>query len=99
MFVMESIDDLWNHIAYVLLYAPDRFPYRDFLASTEQMTLDRAFEQLNAGVSIVYPEEQFGDKRRELHDILDRSYLAYRNGHELEGSTLLNDFEGCIFQR
>ena len=31
MFVMETVDDLWDHIAYVLGYAPDRFPYRDFL--------------------------------------------------------------------
>ena len=99
MFVMESVDDLWNHIAYVLGYAPNRFPYRDFLAPDEQMTLDRAFEQLHAGVVIAYPEIEFEEKRRELHGILDRSFLAYRNGQEIDGGTLLNEFEGHIFKR
>lgn len=52
MFVMESVDDLWNHIAYVMAYAPDRFPYRDFLADDEQMNLDGAFMQLRQGVEV-----------------------------------------------
>lgn len=98
MFGMESIDDLWDHIAYVLGYAPDRFPYRDFLAADEQMTLDRAFQLLHAGVVIAYPEEQFKAKRHELHAILDRSFLAYRSGEEIGGGTLLNEFEARIFK-
>ena len=98
MFVMKSVDHLWNHIAYVRIYAPGQFPYEDFLAPNEQMTLDRAFEQLHAGVVIAYPEEQFEAKRNELHAILDRSFLAYLNGQEVEGGTLLNEFEGCIFK-
>ncbi|WP_342250171.1 hypothetical protein [Sphingomonas sp. OTU376] len=96
---METVDDLWNHIAYVLGYAPDKFPYRDFLPADGQMTLDRAFEQLHAGVLIAYPEDQWAEKRRELHDILDRSFLAYRNGQEIEGGHLLNDFESRIFKQ
>ena len=99
MFVMKSVDDLWNHIAYVLGYAPDHFPYEDFLAPEEQMTLDKAFEQLHAGVVIAYPEESFAGKRKELHAMLDSSFLAYRNGKEIEGGTLLNEFEGRIFKR
>jgi hypothetical protein len=99
VFLMESVGELWDHIAYVLLYAPDQFPYEDFLAPNEQMTLDRAFEQLHAGVVIAYPEDNFADKRHELHGILDRSFLAYRSAQELEGGTLLNEFENRIFQR
>jgi hypothetical protein len=52
MYVMETIDDLWEHIAYVLAYAPDKFPYRDFLPDDQQMNLERAFEQLRKGVLI-----------------------------------------------
>ena len=99
MFVMESVDDLWNHIAYVLGYAPDHFPFEDFLAPEEQMTLDKALEQLHSGVVIAYPEENFAGKRKELHALLDSSFLAYRNGEEIEGGTLLNEFEGRIFKR
>lgn len=98
MFEITSIEDLWDQIAYVLLYAPDLFPYEDFLATDEQMTLDRAFQQLHGGVVIAYPENSFDDRRHELHGILDRSFLAYRNGQEAEGATLLNDFEGRIFK-
>ena len=50
MFVVESVDDLWNHIAYVIAYAPDQFPVEDFLADNEQMNLDRAFDQLRQGM-------------------------------------------------
>ena len=99
MFVMASMNDLWNHIAYVLVYAPDSFPYRDFLAPDEQMTLDRAFQMLRAGVEIAYPEAQFADKRTELCDILDSSLSAYRKGHDVQGGTLLNAFESRIFKQ
>lgn len=99
MFVMESVDDLWNHIAYTLLYAPDQFPYRDFIAPEDQMNLDRAFEQLHAGVVIAYPEDSFADKRKALHAILDQSLLAYRERRDIDGGKLLNGFEDQIFKR
>lgn len=99
MVVIESVDDLWNLIAYVLLYAPDSFPNEDFLNPEEQMTLDKAFEQLHAGVLIAYPERSYAQRRDELQKLLDRSYVAYRNGDEMLAVTLLNDFEARIFKQ
>lgn len=99
MFTMESVDDLWNHIAYVLAYAPDRFPHEDFLSSDQQMTLDRAFEQLRQGVTLAYPEDGFSDKRSKLFALLDNSYTAYKVGDELKAGHLLNEFEDNIFKR
>lgn len=99
MFAVESIDDLWNHIAYTLGYAPDQFPHEDFLAPEDQMNLDRAFEQLHAGVVIAYPEDSFAEKRKALHAVLDQSFLAYREGRDVEGGKLLNQFEDEIFKR
>ncbi len=99
MFVMESVDDLWNHIAYVMAYAPDQFPYRDFLADDEQMTLDRAFEQLRQGVEIAYPEAEFADKRAHLNGILDQSYAQYQAGENIKAGHLLNDFQDNIFKQ
>jgi exonuclease VII small subunit len=99
MFVMESVDDLWNHIAYVLAYAPDKFPYRDFLSDEDQMTLELAFKQLREGVMIAYPEDSFASKRDELNEILDRSLEMFRNGNEIAAGHELNNFEGQIFKR
>jgi hypothetical protein len=99
MFVMETVDDLWNHIAYVLLCAPDDFPVEDFLPDDQQMNLDRAFEQLRQGVEIAYPEDSFADKRAMLNDILDQSYALYQDGGNIRAGHLLNDFQDNIFKR
>lgn len=98
MFVMESVDDLWNHIAYVMGYAPDRFPYRDFLPDDEQMNLDRAFDQLRKGVKIAYPDHSYQSKRILLNGILDRSYAAYKSNDEITAGHLLNEFQDNIFK-
>lgn len=99
MFLMETMEDLWNHIAYVLGCAPDRFPHEDFLPDNQQMNLERAFEQLRQGVAIAYPEIAFADKRAALNGILDQSYAAYKAGEEVKAGHLLNDFQDGIFKR
>jgi hypothetical protein len=98
MFLMNSINDLWEHIAYVLAYAPDRFPFRDFLSDDEQMNLDRAFDQLRQGVIIAYPEPSFESKRVALYTLLERSYLAYKKGDEIAGGRSLNEFQDNVFK-
>jgi len=98
MLVVENVNDLWNHIAYVLLCAPDQFPREDFLSEDEQMNLDRAFEQLHQGVRIAYPEPDFASKRTILSDILDRSYAAYKAGEDITAGHLLNEFQDNIFK-
>ena len=98
MFVMESVDDLWNHIAYVMAYAPDQFPHRDFVADDEQMNLERAFSQLRQGVEIAYPEAEYVDKRFLLYDILDRCHAHYKAGENVRAGHLLNEFQDNIFK-
>lgn len=98
MYVMKSIDDLWEHIAYVLGYAPDNFPVEDFLTDDQQMNLDRAFEQLRQGVEIAYPDDFFPEKRAMLNEILDRSYALYKSGDDIAAGHLLNEFEDNIFK-
>lgn len=99
MFAMKSVDDLWDHIAYVLGCAPDSFPVEDFLTDDQQMNLDRAFEQLRQGVEIAYPEASFADKKTKLYGLLDQSYAAYRAGEDVKAGHLLNDFQDNIFKR
>jgi len=97
MFQLKTVDDLWGHIAYVLAYAPN-FPHRDFLAADQQMTLERAFEQLRQGVLVAYPEESLQAKRAKLFEILDQSYAAYIKADEIKAGNLLNDFQDSIFK-
>ena len=98
MFVVRSVDDLWNHIAYVMAYAPDQFPVEDFLADDEQMNFERAFDQLRQGVEVAYPESSFALKRIDLNDILDRAYAAYLVGDDVAGGHFLNEFQDNIFK-
>lgn len=99
MYVMESVDDLSNHIAYVLAYAPDEFPVEDFLEPDQQMNLERAFDQLRQGVVIAYPEDSFAEKRGLLNNILDNCYALYKSGEDFKAAHLLNDFRDNIFKR
>jgi hypothetical protein len=98
MFVMKSVDDLWDHIAYVMAYAPNDFPYRDFIPEDQQMNLDRAFDQLREGVEVAYPEPSYASKRAFLNGILDRSYAAYKSNEEIAAGHLLNEFQDNIFK-
>jgi len=96
---IETVDNLWNHIAYVRGYAPSYFPEEDFLLPDEQMTLDLAFQLLDDGIEIAYPEDSFCEKRMELRNALARSLHAYRLGDEITGATILqDDFEDRIFK-
>lgn len=98
MYAMKSIDDLWEHIAYVLAYAPDDFPHEDFLPADQQMNLEKAFEQLRKGVCIAYPEPTFSDKRTDLYLLLDKTLVAYAQGNVDQACDLLNEFQGKIFE-
>lgn len=98
MFAMKTVDDLWDHIAYVMAYAPDQFPYRDFVPEDQQMNLDRAFDQLREGVVVAYPEAAYTEKRTVLNGILDRSYAAYKANDEVAAGHLLNEFQDNIFK-
>lgn len=96
---IKTVDDLWNHIAYVRAYAPNYFKERDFLLPEEQMTLDLAFKFLDDGVDVAYAEETFAEKRAELRAALSRALGAYRSGDEIAGATILQtDFEDKIFK-
>lgn len=98
MFIMESVDDLWDHIAYVMSYAPDKFPYRDFLGPSEQMNLDMAFDHLHQGVLIAYPEAEFESRRQFLFALLSRCKNSYLAGEELAAGHMLNEFQDLIFR-
>ena len=52
----ECVGRVMDTAAYILAYAPDRFPIREYLP--EQMTLERAFAELEEELNLV--EESCG---------------------------------------
>ena len=44
----EKLAELKEGVAYTMIYAPDRFPYRDFRPPDGQMNLDRIYEEMQA---------------------------------------------------
>lgn len=98
MFKIKTVDDLYDHIGYVVLRAPNRFPIEDYLAPDEQMTLDKAFSQLRDGVEVAYPDDYHPDKKPLLYALLDQSLAAYRSGEDVKGAHLLQDFQDNIFK-
>lgn len=96
-FVMETISDLWDHIAYVMEYAPSGFPAEDHLLPEQQMTLDMAFQQLHQGVAIAFPAPGAAVQREQLDALLDRALGEYRNGNKTVAAGMLAEFESIIF--
>lgn len=94
---METINDLWDHIAYVMEYAPSGFPVEDYLLPEQQMNLDMAFRQLHQGVGIACPSLSAAAQREQLDALLDRALAEYRNGNKTEAASLLAEFESTIF--
>ena len=96
-FLMESVSQLWDHIGYVLEYAPVDFPYEAELVPAQQMNLELAFQQLNQGVAIAYPPPTEAEFSTRLSALLDRSLAEYRNGNADAGKTVLLEFETTMF--
>jgi len=97
VFVMETINDLWDHIAYVMEYAPADFPVEDYLLPQQQMNLDMAFQQLHQGVGIAFPAPPAAAQREQLDALLDRALAEYRNGDKTVAASMLAEFESIIF--
>lgn len=93
-----DIGSLWNFIGYVVLGAPDRFPYRDYLPASEQMNLHRAFEELRNGIQFALNPDSPPGHEQKLKDLLDASFTAYLAGDDFKGAHLLQDFQDCIFK-
>ena len=79
---VTSIERLHDFLSTVIVYAPDRFPKRDFLTEADQVTLDRAFEELNHGMQFVRGRIEDESVLSRLQQILDASLAAYRESED-----------------
>lgn len=96
---VKDIDALYDFIGYVVLRAPDQFPTEDHLGPEEQMTLDRAFQELRYGVALVERDFPGADAQRGLTATLDRSLASYHAGQVVAGAHALQDFQDLIFRQ
>src|SRR5690606_9599812 len=95
---IDNLGDLMNFLSYMVLYAPHDFPEEDYLDSSEQMTLERAFQVLNDGASILgggFP----GKDMYIVQGLLDESLGAYKAGDVVKGARLLQKLESMVPQR
>ena len=96
---VNNLDGLYDFIGYVVLRAPDSFPTEDYLKPDEQMTLDKAFSELRAGLNFVESEVVGVETKRQLSSLLEESQTAYVQGARKKGAHLLQDFEALIFKK
>jgi hypothetical protein len=81
-----------------LFCAPDQFPKRDFLRDDEQLTLDKAFDEIERGLQFVTERISDEGALRRLRECLDASLAAFRVGDRLQGSRLLQQFKATLLE-
>ena len=94
---VRSLRGLHDFIATVVVCAPDRFRERDFRSEGDQLTLERAFAELQAALEFVDARPKDSELNVRLKQLLDESLAAYRSGDEVTGAHLLQDFQDEIF--
>lgn len=96
---INSFGGYVDFITYVFVQAPDNFPEEDFLSEADQMNLDRAFYELRQGIHFV--EDRIPDKsiNERLHQLLEESISAYKDGNDVGGAHLLQDMQNLILEK
>jgi hypothetical protein len=96
---VQNFEGLLDFLSVVIVHAPGDFPKEDYLRDDEQLTLELAFEELRNGMQFVAEKIKDDAMLRELESYLDLSFLEYRQGHDVKGAHLLQDFERTILKR
>lgn len=96
---VKSFVGLLDFLSLVIVHAPDDFPKEDYLGDEEQLTLEMAFEEIGNGMQFVankIPDEKV---LQQLRSYLNSSLAAYRQGEDIKGAHLLQDFERIILEQ
>ena len=94
---VTNLHRLHDFLSTVIVYAPDRFPSREYLGPADQLTLEGAFEELRYGLRFVRPTTDELGTLRHLRELLVGALAAYRAGDDVRGAHLLQDFESIVF--
>lgn len=94
---VQHLHELHDFIGLVVLSAPDRFRKEDFLKDEDQLTLERAFEEIRNGLEFVAASGNDPTYHDRLRAVLEESLAAYRAGERKEGAHRLQDFRDMVF--
>jgi hypothetical protein len=87
---VRDLPSLLDFTSYVIVYAPDEFPFEDDLPTHEQMTLETAFAALQHGVGLLGLPTP---RTQALHTLLNTAQRHYESGNDVAGAHVLHDFE------
>jgi len=93
----RALSNYRDFLSYVIVCAPNDFPEEDYLQPHEQMTLAKAFAELEAKLSVVSERVKGKDVVALLRELLSMAHNSYLHGQDVEGAHMLQEFETIIW--
>ena len=90
---IRNLNGFLDFLSLVIVHAPNDFPKEDYLHDDEQLTLESAFKELSDGMKFVEPEVSTSAALDALRGQLDQALALYRQGDDVKGAHVLQDFE------
>lgn len=84
-FGFHDLHSFKDYVGWVKLCAPDDFPYEEWHAPSNQMTLDVAYEGLQRGLEIAASEGVSDTILTECRSLFDAAFKYYRAGNLQDG--------------
>lgn len=95
---IENFEELVDFLSMVAVCAPDSFPKEDYLRDDEQLTLERAFDELRQGIRLVAERTPDDAVLEQLRECLEDAFASYKQGNDIKGAHLLQDSEGILLR-
>jgi len=95
--VPTNLRELRSKLTYNCAYAPNRFPYLDFLLPDEQLTVEGEFWKMYQGLLATHDKKVICDNFKELKAVLHNAYTAYRADDRPRGLKLMHELEDIIY--
>lgn len=95
---IKNFDGLVDFLSLVIVHAPDGFPKEDYLRDDEQLTLEKAFDELRQGMQFVEKRVPDDALLNQLRRYLDDAFASYKQGNDVKGAHLLQDFERMLLE-
>ena len=95
---IKKFEDLIDFLSLVIVHAPDDFPQEDYLRADEQLTLVKAFDELQGSMPLI--KSRISDKQMfdQLAQTLKDSFAQYQAGNDVAGAHLLQHFESLLLK-